>query len=67
LDDKDRAVARDPLPWLKLPKLDFVEVAGQEPDTTGAEEQQQEKSETLKGTRQLQVKSEELNDGNGES
>jgi len=32
--DQDRAVSgRDPLPWLKLPKLDFVEVAGQEDDT----------------------------------
>lgn len=29
--DKDRAVSGDdPIPWLKLPKLDFVEVAGQE-------------------------------------
>lgn len=28
--DSDRAVSQgDPLPWLKLPKLDFVEVAGQ--------------------------------------
>ncbi|KAL7580221.1 hypothetical protein ACA910_012966 [Epithemia clementina (nom. ined.)] len=28
--DGDRAVSQgDPLPWLKLPKLDFVEVAGQ--------------------------------------
>ena len=24
------AVSKDPLPWIKLPKLDFVEVAGQE-------------------------------------
>ena len=29
LEDKNRAVASDPLPWLKLPKLDYVEVAGQ--------------------------------------
>jgi hypothetical protein len=28
--DQDRAVSSDPLPWLKLPKLDFVEVAGQQ-------------------------------------
>jgi hypothetical protein len=28
--DQDRAVSYDPLPWLKLPKLDFVEVAGQD-------------------------------------
>ena len=28
----ERAVANDPLPWLKLPKLDFVEVAGQTND-----------------------------------
>ena len=28
-DDQQRAVASDPLPWLALPKLDFVEVAGQ--------------------------------------
>jgi hypothetical protein len=32
LDDDNRAVSSDPLPWLKLPKLDFVEVAGQAPD-----------------------------------
>jgi hypothetical protein len=30
LDDDNRAVSKDPLPWLKLPKLDFVEVAGQD-------------------------------------
>jgi hypothetical protein len=29
--DSDRAVQSDPMPWLKLPELDFVEVAGQEP------------------------------------
>ena len=28
LDDQDRAVQQDPLPWLKLPQLDFVEVVG---------------------------------------
>jgi len=28
--DEDRAVSSDPLPWLRLPKLDFVDVAGQE-------------------------------------
>lgn len=28
--DEDRAVQSDPLPWLRLPQLDFVEVAGQE-------------------------------------
>eukprot|EP00527_Entomoneis_sp_CCMP2396_P008252 CAMPEP_0198142626 /NCGR_PEP_ID=MMETSP1443-20131203/5374_1 /TAXON_ID=186043 /ORGANISM="Entomoneis sp., Strain CCMP2396" /LENGTH=156 /DNA_ID=CAMNT_0043805683 /DNA_START=219 /DNA_END=689 /DNA_ORIENTATION=- len=29
--DKDRALSgSDPLPWLKLPKLNFVDVAGQE-------------------------------------
>jgi hypothetical protein len=26
---QDRAVSSDPLPWLRLPKLDYVEVAGQ--------------------------------------
>lgn len=26
--DQDRAVSGDPLPWLRLPELDFVEVAG---------------------------------------
>jgi hypothetical protein len=26
----ERAVSSDPLPWLQLPELDFVEVAGQE-------------------------------------
>jgi hypothetical protein len=36
--DGDRAVQSDPLPWLRLPRLDFVEVAGQEsrtPDLRG--------------------------------
>lgn len=28
--DEDRAVISDPLPWLRLPRLDFVDVAGQE-------------------------------------
>jgi len=28
--DQDRAASSDPLPWLRLPKLDFVDVAGQE-------------------------------------
>ena len=28
--DQDRAVSSDPLPWLRLPKLDFVDVAGQQ-------------------------------------
>ena len=32
LTDGDRAASSDPLPWLSLPKLDFVEVAGQETD-----------------------------------
>jgi hypothetical protein len=32
LSDKERAVSDDPLPWLKLPKFDFVDVAGQEQD-----------------------------------
>ena len=27
--DSERAASNDPLPWLKLPKLDYVEVAGQ--------------------------------------
>ena len=31
--DEDRAVSSgDPLPWLRLPKLDYVDVAGQEDD-----------------------------------
>lgn len=30
MQDSDRAVQSDPMPWLKLPKFDFVEVAGQE-------------------------------------
>ena len=33
----DRAVPQDPLPWLKLPQLDFVEVAGQQQDDQGLE------------------------------
>eukprot|EP00977_Amphora_coffeiformis_P015593 scaffold4584_cov98-Amphora_coffeaeformis.AAC.2 len=32
--DSQRAVRNDPLPWLSLPKLDFVQVAGQEPTKT---------------------------------
>lgn len=32
LIDGDRAASSDPLPWLSLPKLDFVEVAGQDSD-----------------------------------
>ena len=43
----------DPLPWLKLPQLDFVDVAGQEKNIAPAEQQQQqvlsmEKLETLR-------------------
>jgi hypothetical protein len=34
LEDKSRAVSNDPLPWLKLPKLDYVQVAGQEEDAS---------------------------------
>jgi hypothetical protein len=30
LDPSNRAASSDPLPWLKLPRLDYVEVAGQE-------------------------------------
>lgn len=30
MQDFDRAVQNDPLPWLKLPTFEFVEVAGQE-------------------------------------
>jgi hypothetical protein len=31
MDDSERAVSSgDPLPWLKLPKFDYVQVAGQE-------------------------------------
>jgi hypothetical protein len=33
--DQDRAVSSDPLPWLRLPKFDFVEVAGQDNDGDG--------------------------------
>ncbi len=32
LQSSDDTKKEDPLPWLKLPKLDFVEVAGQEND-----------------------------------
>ena len=28
--DDERAVSSDPLPWLRLPRLDFVDVAGQD-------------------------------------
>jgi len=31
-ENSNRAATKDPLPWLKLPQLDFVEVAGQERD-----------------------------------
>ena len=40
----------DPLPWLKLPKLDFVEVAGQEEQGPSPEQQllaEQEEQETV--------------------
>jgi hypothetical protein len=36
--NEDRAVSSDPLPWLKLPKLDFVEVAGQQTEQQVLEE-----------------------------
>lgn len=38
----------DPLPWLKLPKLDFVEVAGQENDSSFDSVKQQLDSLKLK-------------------
>ena len=31
ISDGTAPVSTDPMPWLKLPRLDFVEVAGQEP------------------------------------
>jgi len=35
VDAEDSSLSnKDPLPWLKLPELDFVEVKGQERDTT---------------------------------
>lgn len=37
-NDENRAVSNDPLPWLKLPKLDFVDVAGQEVDVMDSED-----------------------------
>ena len=37
LSDSERAVSSDPLPWLRLPKLDFVEVAGQDNRLSEAE------------------------------
>lgn len=38
LADGDRAASSDPLPWLSLPKLDFVEVAGQEDSGSSSDE-----------------------------
>lgn len=43
-ENSNRAAAKDPLPWLKLPQLDFVEVAGQ-----------QERSESLPSAAERQV------------
>lgn len=38
--DNDRALSQgDPLPWLKLPRLDYVSVAGQEKDVVREEEE----------------------------
>jgi hypothetical protein len=37
LDRNNRAVADDPLPWLKLPTFDYVEVAGQEEEVSPRE------------------------------
>ena len=49
LDDQDRAVQQDPLPWLKLPQLDFVEVAGQQQQQ---QQQQQDDDQELEATLQ---------------
>jgi hypothetical protein len=45
-DGKESEAEADPLPWLKLPKLDFVEVAGQ--DTSVSEEAVMERLEELR-------------------
>jgi hypothetical protein len=57
LSDTERAVSSDPLPWLRLPRLDFVEVAGQERALT--EEQILAKLESMRARM-----SKELADGN---
>jgi hypothetical protein len=45
-DGKEAESEADPLPWLKLPKLDFVEVAGQ--DSSVSEEAVMERLEELR-------------------
>ena len=56
-DDSERAVSSDPIPWLKLPKLDFVEVAGQ--DNKLSETEVVARLESLRG-----AMNEELGKGN---
>ncbi|CAB9527128.1 expressed unknown protein [Seminavis robusta] len=68
-DNKDKA-KDDPLPWLKLPELDFVEVAGQErttrptPTTIPTPQQQQIVIDKLETVRTLMFQA--LDDGNVE-
>jgi hypothetical protein len=55
LADGDRAASSDPLPWLSLPKLDFVEVAGQE-DSGSDETKLMEELESLRLAMNEQLK-----------
>lgn len=56
----------DPLPWLKLPKLDFVEVAGQESTTSNGLSPEKE-AEIVAQLEELQsVLQSEINAGNAE-
>jgi hypothetical protein len=49
LADQDRALARtDPLPWLKLPRLDFVQVAGQDEAVLKAEQELMDRLDGLR-------------------
>lgn len=49
-----KELTSDPLPWLKLPQLDFVEVAGQEPTTATTLPPEQQDSLMLGRLQQLQ-------------
>jgi hypothetical protein len=49
LADQDRTLARtDPLPWLKLPRLNFVQVAGQDEAVLKAEQELMDRLDGLR-------------------
>lgn len=56
-DDSERAVSgngNDPLPWLSLPQLDFVEVAGQKERLRKQQKQQQQDAAMVKEEQALE-------------